>query len=173
MQSQKGIWVALIAVAIIAVASLFIVLTKGAPSSSVSFGGVTNYSEVDAAALRIGAGCDNGVNSDCAGSRAGGLYFGRGILIASNYTSVAASTTFAGDVAVPGVVSGDTVDAWFATSTAVGAGWQIVGSSASTTAGFITVRWINDTGAAATVPASIASSTNYLVLHPLTKTPGL
>lgn len=163
MTSQKGIWVALIAVAIIAVASLGIVLTSGSAPSSPSFGGVTNYDEVDATAIKIG-----GSN----GSRIGLIAFGGCNMIASSF-SFAASSSVAVDCAVPGVVTGDSVEAWFATSSSNGAGWLVTQSSASTTAGFITLRIVNNTGASAVIPASIASSTKYLVLHPRSTVPGL
>lgn len=78
---------------------------------------------------------------------------------------VVASTTAAMDCAVTGVQSGDLVDAWLATSTASGAGWAIAGSSASSTAGYLTVRVGNNTGATAVIPASLASSTPYLIIR--------
>lgn len=162
MQSQKGIWVALIAVAIIAIASLFLVVT-GKSGSPVSFGGVTNYDEVDASALKIG-----GTN----GTRLGLIAAGNCSLISSNFT-FAASSSVAVDCAVTGVVSGDYVFAGFATSSANGAGWLVTQESASSTAGFITLRIVNNTGASAIIPASIASSTPYVVLHPRTSIPGL
>ncbi len=90
---------------------------------------------------------------------------GTGSLIAPSYVSLAASTTLAADIAVTGVVSGDTVFAQFATSTALGAGWEVVNASASSTAGYITVRFINNTGTAATIPASVASTTQYLIIR--------
>lgn len=84
-------------------------------------------------------------------------------LIAPTFT-VAASTTVSMDCATPGVVSGDAVFASFATSTSLGNGWFITGVSASTTAGFSTLRVTNFTGASGLIPASIASSTLYAVL---------
>lgn len=97
------------------------------------------------------------------GSQIQGMFRGKGILIMPNYTSLVASTSLVADIAVPGVVSGDAVLAQFATSTAAGAGWLVTGASASTTAGFITINFVNNTGAAATIPAGIASSTTFLV----------
>lgn len=161
MQSQKGIWVALVAVAIIAVAALGIVLTSN--SSSPSFGGVTNYDEVDATAIKVG-----GTN----GTRIGLFAVGQCSLIAPSFT-FAASTSVAVDCAVNGVQTGDIVDANFATSSAVGAGWLVTGASASSTSGFITLRVVNNTGASAVIPASIASTTDYTVLRPRSTVPGL
>lgn len=82
-------------------------------------------------------------------------------LISNAYT-VTASSTLQMDCAVASAVTGDVVFAGFATSTANGGGWVVVGASASTTSGFITIRVRNDTGVTAVIPASIASSTNYL-----------
>lgn len=84
-------------------------------------------------------------------------------LIAPSFT-VTASTTVAMDCAVTGAVSTDLVFAQFATSTAGNAGWLITGASASSTAGYITMSVINDTGANGIIPAAIASSTKYMVV---------
>lgn len=85
-------------------------------------------------------------------------------LIAPSY-SVVASTSVAMDCAVTGVVKGDVVFAQFASSTAAtgGPGWEVVGASASTTSGFITLSITNGTGGTVIIPASLASSTQYLV----------
>lgn len=86
-------------------------------------------------------------------------------LIASTFT-VTASTSVAMDCAVTGVVSSDApVLGMFATSTpsTAGPGWEITRASASSTAGFITFSVTNGTGATAVIPASLASSTQYVV----------
>lgn len=134
-------------------------------STVQNIAGVTNYDEVDATAMKIG-----GAN----GSRLGPIIAGTCSLI-SNAFSVTASTTKAMDCAVTGVVSGDIVQAWFPTSTITTGGWQIVGASASTTSGFVTLSVYNGagTGASAIIPASLASSTEYEVMHPVTSVPGL
>lgn len=136
-----------------------------------NFGGITNYDEVDATAIRIGAGCGSG-GSSCAGTRLGGVYAGSCSLIANTFT-VTASTTKAMDCAIAGLVSGDGVEIMFATSTAAGTGWSVVGASASSTSGFATIRVANNTGADAVIPASIASSTVYEAFHILSSAPGL
>lgn len=88
--------------------------------------------------------------------------------------SQTATTTSSYDCAVTGVVSGDTVVAQFASSSptqnlpvALGAGWFITSSKASSTAGFITVRVVNLAGSALVPSAntSIGSSTAYIVLR--------
>lgn len=83
----------------------------------------------------------------------------------SNAFTVTASSTLPMDCAVAAAVSGDIVFGQFATSTANGGGWVIVGASASSTSGYITFRVRNDTGTNAVIPASIASSTMYLDLR--------
>jgi hypothetical protein len=157
--SNTKLWVALIAVAIIAVGGYMFPKAVGG-----LFGGANNYDELDATAIKIG-----GTN----GSRVGPIITGTGILIAPSFVSLAASTSLAADIAVTGVVTGDIVFTQFATSSPNGAGWEIMQSSASTTAGFITIRFVNNTGTTATIPASIASTTQYMVLHPRTSVPGL
>lgn len=147
---------------IIALLSLCIALAGKAPAA----GGVTNYDEVDASALRIG-----GTNS----TRMGLLKFGTCSLIASSFT-VAASTTVAMDCAITGVVPTDGVFAQFATSTVGGTnfgGWQIRGASASSTAGFATISVVNGLGTSAVIPASIASTTKFIVLRSSSSVPGL
>jgi hypothetical protein len=68
------------------------------------------------------------------------------------------------DCAITGVISTDLVWAQFATSTAVLQGWTITGSSASTTAGYVTLRVYNGTGGSAVIPASVASTTKVFVI---------
>lgn len=130
-----------------------------------SFGGITNYNELDADVLRIGG---------TSGTRLAYINTGTCSLIASSFT-VAATTTQAMDCAITGVVSTDGVFAQFATSTTATAigGWQIRGASASTTAGFITMSVVNGTGASAVIPASIASTTKYIILRGTTSATGL
>ena len=99
-----------------------------------------------------------------AGTAISKLYKGTCSLIAPSFT-VAASTTVSMDCAVTGAVSGDVVFAQFATSTAVFGGWQVGSASASSTSGYITLRVNNWSGVSATMPASIASSTQYLIIR--------
>lgn len=83
-------------------------------------------------------------------------------LIANNYT-LAASSSIAMDCAITGILPGDILFGQFATSSANGAGWLITQASASSTAGFGTFRVVNNTGASALIPASVASTTSYFV----------
>lgn len=153
-----GILVAIV----IAVSGLFY---PHASSIIKSLGGVTNYDEVDATAIKVGGS---------SGSRVGPIITGTCSLIRTTFVTLAASSTLVADCAVTGVVTGDIVYAQFATTTnSVGEGWVINQVSASTTAGFITIDFSNHTGTTATIPASVASTTEYTVLHPVTAVPGL
>lgn len=156
--TDTKVWVALIAVAIIAAGGYLF------PKAAAGlFGGVTNYDEVDASALRIG-----GTNS----TRLGLLTFGTCNLIASSYT-VAATTTVAMDCAITGATPTDGIFGQFATSTQIGSGgWSIRGASASSTAGFATFSVVNGTGASNVIPASIASTTKFILLRGSTTIPG-
>lgn len=147
-------------VALLAVGSLFLFENQ----DTTLLGGTTNYDTVSASSLIVGAGCNN-FGASCTGSTVAQMVKGTGSLIMPNYVSLVASSTLAADIAVTGVQSGDLVFAQFATSTAAGAGWDIVGVSASTTSGFITLRIINNTGTTATIPASIASTTQYWIVR--------
>lgn len=166
MSSTQKIWLALIAVAIIAVIGLFTPSVVNKVSKLA--GGVTNYDEVDATALKIG-----GAN----GSRVGPVIAGIGAIVGN--VPMAATSTKSFDIAVTGVVSGDTVFAQpattsVATSTGTGqASFAIQGASASTTSGFITITVVNNGTSTTAVSNYLASSTSYLVLHPVTSIPGL
>lgn len=130
-----------------------------------AFGGVTNYDEVDTTALKVG-----GSN----GSRVGPIIIGTGALISAN-VSVAASSSQEFDIAVTGVVPGDSVNAQIASSTVASSlGWQVRSAIASSTAGFVAVVLSNLTGAAANPhTAGIDSAVMYEVFHPVTSVPGL
>lgn len=90
--------------------------------------------------------------------------FGTGVMIGIA-ANIAASSSKAFDIAVPGALSGDKVFVFLATSTIVGQGWSVDQASASSTPGFITVDLVNNTGASAYPPASIASTTQYMDLR--------
>lgn len=131
-----------------------------------SFGGTTNYDELDVTAIKIG-----GAN----GSRVGPVIAGTCALI-DNGVSISATTTVPYDCAVTGVVSGDTVYMQFATSTrgVFSDLWTIEAAKASSTAGFITAMVSNRTGGAAPLSfTGIASTTNFVIMHPVTSVPGL
>lgn len=161
--SNKTLWVALIAVAIIAIGGYFY------PAALSSFGAAidssTNFGKLGTAQLKVGTNCDNGNKySSCTATAINGLNWGTCSLIGDVY-SVNASTTKAFDCAVTGAVSTDVVLAGFATSTAAGQGWRVTGASASTTAGFDTFTIANESGVTAVIPASLASTTKYINLR--------
>lgn len=166
-KTKLALGVALVAM-VIAIGGYFFPQIKG---SVLSFGGVTNYDEVDVDALRVGSGCGAG-SSSCVAPRLDLVAVGTCSLIAPSFT-VAASTTVSMDCAVSGVTSGDFVFAQFATSTTLGNGWAINGASASTTAGYATFRVTNWTGASGIIPASLASSTQYQAYSTRSTVPGL
>lgn len=162
---------------VVAVIALIIAIigiyTPVGKSVSNLIGGVTNYDEVDATAMKIGGS---------SGSRIGPIIEGSCTAIAGTANAtVVASTTTIFDCAVTGVVSGDTVFASFATTTlssplwgATSSQWDIVHAAASTTSGFITLTAFNMTGGTASLSASgIASTTSYRISHPVSTVPGL
>lgn len=159
-KSNTGLWVGILIAIVIATGSLSLILH----SSTANFGGVTNYDEVDATAIKIG-----GTN----GTRVGPI-ISKTCSLAANTFTIAATSTALFDCAVTGVVSGDNVFVQSATTTgAFGAGWLVAGAIASSTSGFVSVSIYNGTGASAVVPAGIASSTRVLVFHTRSSIPGL
>lgn len=108
----------------------------------------------------------NGLQIGNSGSGIAQLQEGKCSLIASTFT-VTASTSVSMDCSVTGVQSGDVVVGMFATTTptTAGPGWEITRASASSTNGFITFNVTNGTGASAVIPASLASTTQYIILR--------
>lgn len=82
--------------------------------------------------------------------------------------SVTASSTSSFDCAIPGVISTDRVVAMLSTTTNVAnspLNWNIMSAKASTTAGFVTFRLTNLSGANAVPSATaVGSSTSYIVI---------
>ncbi len=146
-------------IALIAIVLFFIF---GGKTGGARFGGVTNYDEIDTTALKIG-----GTN----GTRVGPIIATTCTNVIGN-TSITASTTAAFDCAVTGVVSGDYVIAEQATTSQAYLGMSIIGANASTTSGFVTIR-VSNPGATAVLPYAIASSTTFLIFHPVSTVPGL
>jgi hypothetical protein len=145
-----------IVIGVLAVLTLFFGFSyfKGSPPLGAATGPAHYQTEAFMQGLQIGQ----------RGSVVANLLKGTCSLIAPSFT-VAASTTVAMDCAITGVVSGDLVFVQFATSTAAFAGWQVGTASASTTAGYITVGVNNWTGVSGVIPASVASSTKYLIVR--------
>lgn len=160
MTSLKNVWIAMIVVAIIAVIGVF---TPTGKSVIQSFGGVTNYDELDAKAIKIG-----GSN----GSRIGPIISGTCSLVSDS--SIAATSTGTGTCAVTGAVAGDIVMVSLSTTTTkIAAQWQVIGTVATTDS--VTVRLLNLTGTAAVPSATngFGSSTQYYLIHPVSSVPGL
>lgn len=160
MDNKTLAWGGILIAIVIASAALFFAAQPAAPTAS----GVTNYDELDATAIKIG-----GTN----GTRLGPIMTGICSLIAPSFT-VSASSTVPMDCAITGVVPTDGVFAQFASSTAATfGGWSIRGASASSTAGFVTISVVNGSGGTGVIPASIASTTKYIVLRVRSTVPGL
>lgn len=171
MSSFKNVWIAMAVVTVIAVLGVFTPVGKEVVSKVEKLGGVTNYDEVDATAIKIG-----GTN----GSRVGPVIAGTCTLLGANLP-VSASSTAPFDCAVTGVVAGDQVFVSLATTSKTTNGeWIAASSNASSTSGFITINLTNYTSAAASPASSgnaggnsFGSTTQYLILHPVTSVPGL
>lgn len=141
------------------IAIVIAVFAIGLHSGAITFGGVDTGTAFPHG-IQIGNPAKIGTNP----TNLAKFLAGQCSLIASSYT-VAASTTVPMDCAVKGEVNTDVPFAQFATSTQIGqGGWAIRGASASSTSGFITVSVVNSTGASGIIPASIASTTKYIVL---------
>lgn len=157
MQNNKvSLWIGILIAIVIAIGSWFV---HTAPDGSVSFGNTTPGTRFPHG-ISIGNPAVLGTNP----TNLAKFMFGTCALISSNFT-VPATSTVPMDCAITGVASTDGVFAQFATSTATTyGGWQIRGASASTTAGFITISVVNGTGASATIPSGVASTTKYIIL---------
>lgn len=160
MTSLKNVWIAMIVVAIIAVTGVFSPVGK---SVVRSFGGVTNYDEVDATAIKIGGST---------ATRVGPIIVGTCNLTSN--TSISATTTGTGTCATTGSLAGDIVIVSLATTTTKQAADFVVNGTVAGT-DTTTVRLFNLTGGNA-VPAAtngFGSSTQYQVYRVVTSVPGL
>lgn len=160
---NKSTFAGVVVAIVIALAALGIALSSGhAPVP----GGVTNYDEVDATAIKIGG---------ASGSRIGPVISTTCNLLNTN-ASQAATTSAYVYCNVTGVVSGDTILAQLSTTTANTrfGHWSIVSAKASTTATGVDMELYNGSGASAVPSATaIGSSTNLLITHPRSSVPGL
>lgn len=95
---------------------------------------------------------------------------GSGVFLGANLAQ-AATTSKEYDIAVPGVVAGDKIIISLPTTTpATNEGWKVLGASASSTSGYITVKLQNLTGGTQSIAAggnagsnSWGSTTQYWV----------
>lgn len=149
-------------------------LVGGKTNQSLVAGGVTNYDTLGVNGLKVGSGC-NDSNNTCTGTSFTHFIGTTGDVIRTD-ASQSASTTAPYDIAVTSALTTDNVIAQFASTTSgftsnqygTGAsmifptGWVITSAHASSTAGFVTVMIMNNTGKSAALINSfgIASSTN-------------
>lgn len=152
--SNRNLTIGLVVAIVIAIAGLFAPVL---PNGQSVYQGITTGTN-----FKYGISVGNTAALGVVPTNFSKILGGTCSLIAGTYT-IAASSSIAVDCAVTGAVSGDLVQAWFATSTSNGAGWLVTQSSASSTAGFITLRIVNNNGVSLLLPASIASSTNYVI----------
>lgn len=158
MSNDKRLWVAVVAVAIIAVGAYFY------PQQAAGLLGAVGTRFPNGLAVGTTSPAQGKLLIGTNGTNIGNVNFQTCSLILASYT-LAASSTVTADCAVTGAQTGDVVFAQFATTTpgaGTGAGWLITGASASTTAGFDTLSVINNTGTSAVIPASVASTTKVL-----------
>ena len=137
--------------------------------------GITTTGALSAAATTITGlfTASAGALFSSTGTQVNRVNFGTCYVQASATTIAASSTvtvdcqasTSGANTALTGVTAGDIVNVQFATTTPTTyAGLQILGASASSTTGFITMKVQNNTGATYTW-TSAASTTNYIVIH--------
>lgn len=161
--NNNGLWVGLIAVAILALGGYFF------PQIQTLAGSVGTRFPHGLAVGTTASVTDGKLTVGNSGSALGNVIFGNCTLTVQTGT-IAASTTAPYDCAVTGATAASTVLAALSTTTAYGAtqvsGFYAVSAKASTTAGFITVLLFNGTGTANNPStAGYASSTNYLVMN--------
>lgn len=153
-------------VAIIAIGAYYYPGAKNIVQNS--FGGTTNYDTVSVNGLALGTGCNTG-GASCNGTTFS-RFNGSTCFIKAYATTIAASTTANVDCqgtaaigtitgtasALTGVTDGDNVQVTLSTTTAgtQSNGIAIIGAGASTTAGYITLRISNLTGAIFTWPTT-------------------
>lgn len=158
--TNKSLSIGLLITLVIAIYGVF------SPKSSTSqplFGGVTNYDEVDATAIKVGGST---------GTRVGPIIVGTCTLTSN--ASIAATSTGTGTCATTGTLAGDIVVVSLATTTTnLNAQYSLIGTVAATDS--TTVRLLNLTGVAA-VPAATSgfgSSTQYQVFRTVSSVPGI
>lgn len=163
-----------IAAAALLVSVVFGVLVLMHPiAASKTLGGTTNYDTLSASALVIGTGCNSGFGT-CSGTTITAVNAGSCSIQSSSQT-IAASTTAtvdcqAGTAGVDAPLTGITAGAGTqvtqgTTTPVVYQGLNVLGASASTTAGYITLKLFNGTGATFTWTPTASSSYTYEAFH--------
>jgi hypothetical protein len=161
----RNLWVALIAVAIIAIVGWFTPAGQLVVERAGAITGVSNYDNLGVLSLKVGSGCNGGnTYPGCTGTKVSKVLRGTGSLIGS--PSIAATSSAPMDIAVTGVVAGDNVFVSMATTSRVSTGvnWLVCGASASSTSGFITVNVCNNSGIAGIPPIGATSSLQYWIV---------
>lgn len=149
---------------VIALIAIVLFLIFGGKGSSVRLGGVTNYDEVDASALKIG------------GSSASRFSLIKtGTCDLTSNSSITATTTGSATCATTGSLAGDVVivGPLATTTTKITAQYEMLGAVAGTDT--TTVTLLNLTGGNAT-PGSLSgfgSSTPYQIFRTTSSVPGL
>lgn len=162
MKSNLTLWVALIAVAIIAVGGYFF------PQIQTVLGSVGTRFPNGLAVGTTASVTQNKMTIGNTGTAIGNYQFGSCTLIGTD-VSQAASTTVPYDCAVTGATSASIVFGLISTSTSRATGgvqsWIISGAKASTTAGYVTFMLTNNGSAVAPSVTSVGSSTSYILIN--------
>lgn len=137
------------------------------------FGGTTNYDTLGVSALQVGVGCNNGLSA-CAGTVITAVNAGS-CSIQAVANTIAASSTITADCQagtagvnspLAGITAGAGVQLTQGTTTStVYQGLTVLGASASSTPGYITLKLFNGTGATFTWTATASSSFTYEAFH--------
>jgi len=168
MTSLQKVWVALIAVAIIAIIGCFTPVGQTAVQQVAGdIGSATNYTKLGVAQLKIGSGCDSEFKySGCTGTAVNKLLQGTCNLSQNVSSSFAASTTQLFLCTATGVASGDNADVTLPQGAGLpatpGGGFHVV-SAFATTSNVLGVILSNESGAATSSFKQATTSVSYLI----------
>lgn len=167
MSSIQRVWVALVAVAIIAVLGLFTPIGKSVVSN---FGGITNYDSLTLLPTTATEGLKVGTTTGIAVFN----QITSGTCTLQNYAgSFTATTSLNHNCPATGVQAGDKVFVSLPINLALGVVTQagnsiyVQGAAASTTAGNITVTLFNNTGTATTSYSQATTSVTWYAVRPI------
>ncbi len=172
MTDTTKVWVALIAVAIIAIGGYF--SPHGAAPTvqdntqlAGSIDGPTTYGILGTGQIKVGSGCANGFKySGCTGTAVNKILQGTCNITQNSPGSFAASTTALFFCPVTGAVANDNVDvvlpAGAGTPATPGEGFHVV-SSFATTSNQIGIILSNDSGAATTTFKQATTGISYFI----------
>lgn len=164
----KALWVALIAVAIIAITGLFTPAGSSVMQTVGAVTGVTNYDNLGVLSLKVGSGCNNGnTYSGCTGTKVSKMLRGTCNVTQNVPGSFVASSTALFFCTVTGVASGDNVfvslPVGAGTPASQGQGFHVV-SAFATTSNQIGMILSNDIGAATSSFAQATTSVAYWIV---------